>query len=495
MLNETKLQNFVDYSNKIIIENKESLRETLVSVIEKIRTKSELTANEVHVLGAVFVQVLPQKFLFGDLNEEALRMIADSFNEFEQKYQVSIKNEFEELMNLETPISDELYKMIESGVKSAEYDYDNQIVLFYPNTRIQYDETIVYNTIYKILKLSQFPMSQAVNVYQYYAFKKDYTAEDIIKLNTLINTIATFNGEALVLYNQLYADTIFLEICNQAVDLHNAVKYQMIFNEYILAAFEKMKSYQYHCYNTFKFSLDEIQFQNIMMKSVSEENEEDKKQEDTDQILSNPFRMLSQVFDEVVPTEFESFEDRLKYFCNEYLLKNNRDAIADFTTYFGNASKNIEEYTTIEVEQEVIEAVSKFNKELLEEYKTLSESVCSEIGLVEDTNKINKLVRDVIKVAIISTSEQKMYLSQQLNENCISTWNHFTEMMEQLETCSVDGMYTSKFNHLVDWVKKNTKYEMILEDRTKLEDLQMILTFMSYLKQFVTLLKERKGSE
>ena len=494
-----------------------AFQEQQVNIFAKYLSSINLVGNDVHpcialtrrenfdkndliMIGSVIVKYFGERYVLGTrITQELEDSVAQNIDEIAFESEDGKRNfirDLEDFANLQWS-SDQVYKHFNPIVEQIESDYKNTELI----------KTSAVRHLQNVIRHAMFPTTQAVNIENYLA-KEAWTSDDLVKLNTLITTVATHTGESLQYSNELYSEEAFVTALDKAVEMYNEGKYAIIFLEAIQSFFERVEFFktQYQDYRVcIGQTLDPEKF--VKHESVEEnqegieteesketiESEEDPQApgqdrvENEELIDNNPEKFIEKMIHEV--TNQEEFDSTTyEKFLNGLLA--DEDSLPHVIQYLKAKTSQTEEGTT--------EFFQKFRDEILElqskdgeEYRKIVEIVCQPIGV--NAKKINSYIRSVIKCLMIETNQHAQYFATQLVDDSIETWSHFQELITLIDSCKIRGSKISEYAQMFTFIENTTNYPEIREQFNKLAPIELRLEMHRILIQFMT--HQPKGAQ
>lgn len=444
--------------------------------------------NDLIMIGSVIVKYFGERYVLGTrITQELEDSVAHNIDEIEFSSEDGKRNfirDLEDFANLQWS-SDQVYKHFNPVVEQIESDYKNTELI----------KTSAVRHLQNVIRHAMFPTTQAVNI-ENYLTKEAWTADDLVKINTLITTVATHTGESLQYSNELYSEEAFVTALDKAVELYNEGKYAIIFLEAIQSFFERVEFFktQYQDYRVcIGQTLDPEKF---VKHEESEESEpqapgqdhvESERVENEELIDSNPEKFIEKMIHEV--TNQEEFDSTTYEKFLSGLLAD-EDSLPHVIQYLKAKTSQTEEGKT--------EFFQKFNDEILElqskdgeEYRKIVEIVCQPIGA--NAKKINSYIRSVIKCLMIETNQHAQYFATQLVDDSIETWSHFQELITLIDSCKIRGSKISEYAQMFTFIENTTNYPEIREQFNKLAPIELRLEMHRILIQFMT--HQPKGAQ
>lgn len=460
--------------------------------------------NDLIMIGSVIVKYFGERYVLGTrITQELEDSVAQNIDEIAFESDGYTRSEapdgkrnfirdLEDFANLQWS-SDQVYKHFNPIVEQIESDYKNTELI----------KTSAVRHLQNVIRHAMFPTTQAVNIENYLS-KEAWTADDLVKLNTLITTVATHTGESLQYSNELYSEEAFVTALDKAVEMYNEGKYAIIFMEAIQSFFERVEFFktQYQDYRVcIGQTLDPEKF---VKHEESEESEPQAPGQDHEEIEKNPNVKENQegIESERVENE-ELIDNNPEKFIEKMIHEVTNQEEFDSTTYEKFLSglladedslPHVIQYLkakTSQTEEGKTEFFQKFNDEILklqskdgEEYRKIVEIVCQPIGA--NAKKINSYIRSVIKCLMIETNQHAQYFATQLVDDSIETWSHFQELITLIDSCKIRGSKISEYAQMFTFIENTTNYPEIREQFNKLAPIELRLEMHRILIQFMT---------
>jgi len=399
--------------------------------------------NQVQLTEEICTKVA-KRFADFKFSEEFLKKLTDTFN------YVSEKNIFQAKENLK-----------------------NQFLKIIP---IHIEDRMAYNNMRGIIKSifnnSIIPVNMSVAISDMLA-KKDYTYEDIVKLNSAINIQCKFIGKnAVKNVIKLYSDKIWIDCLETAMKLFDNQKFTVIYFDGILSIVESKKKFPDLLFEV--ITGKSIDFQNLPLFEISTEKVvvetpieeisthvkyEKVSDEEMAKISANkPVEFIHHVFCDALHYIPETTEDIFK--AIDILFKEN-DYIQHIYHYMKKQAPLVKVGDIFPSTN--INIVNAFDEKIVslrEEYKKSTEIICGEIPQ-ENVQRIIEYINICVGDLILATDDQKQYLISQMIESNISTYQHLMQIVELIENCDIMG------NQMLSYVALH-KY---LEDKNEIGEI------------------------
>lgn len=446
--------------------------------------RENFNKNDLIMIGSVIVKYFGERYVLGTrITQELEDSVAGNIDEIEFSSEDGKRNfirDLEDFANLQWS-SDQVYKHFNPVVEQIESDYKNTELI----------KTSAVRHLQNVIRHAMFPTTQAVNI-ENYLTKEAWTADDLVKLNTLITTVATHTGESLQYSNELYSEEAFVTALDKAVELYNEGKYAIIFMEAIQSFFERVEFFKTQ-YQDYRVCIGQMLDPEKFVKHEEIENEENQEEvvnteeqvkveqsENEELIDNNPEKFIEKMIHEV--TNQEEFDSTTYEKFLSGLLAD-EDSLPHVIQYLKAKTSQIEEGKT--------EFFQKFNDEILElqskdgeEYRKIVEIVCQPVGA--NAKKINSYIRSVIKCLMIETNQHAQYFATQLVDDSIETWSHFQELITLIDSCKIRGSKISEYAQMFTFIENTTNYPEIREQFNKLAPIELRLEMHRILIQFMT---------
>ena len=446
--------------------------------------RENFNKNDLIMIGSVIVKYFGERYVLGTrITQELEDSVAGNIDEIEFSSEDGKRNfirDLEDFANLQWS-SDQVYKHFNPVVEQIESDYKNTELI----------KTSAVRHLQNVIRHAMFPTTQAVNI-ENYLTKEAWTADDLVKLNTLITTVATHTGESLQYSNELYSEEAFVTALDKAVELYNEGKYAIIFMEAIQSFFERVEFFKTQ-YQDYRVCIGQTLDPEKFVKHEEIENEENQEEvvnteeqvkveqsENEELIDNNPEKFIEKMIHEV--TNQEEFDSTTYEKFLSGLLAD-EDSLPHVIQYLKAKTSQIEEGKT--------EFFQKFNDEILElqskdgeEYRKIVEIVCQPVGA--NAKKINSYIRSVIKCLMIETNQHAQYFATQLVDDSIETWSHFQELITLIDSCKIRGSKISEYAQMFTFIENTTNYPEIREQFNKLAPIELRLEMHRILIQFMT---------
>jgi len=369
---------------------------------------------------------------------------------------------------------------------------------------IKTEEKLLFNNIRlnikSIINNSIIPINMVVGIDEI-LIKTEYTYQDVIKINSLLNRQCKFNGnKAIKSMIKLYSDQLWQSLLTKASKYFDNQKFAVVYLDGILSVNEANKKFGNDLLpillnnGPIDYAWDVIEgdYNSTNAKVNSEVIKEEEKIEEkysrlpTD-IISNlqenlPFSFILNVMGDLLGYFPKTTKDILEgidkifeqtdYYQNVYhYLKANLKKLSNQTLTY---DLNIDE---------ILIELTKIVETLGIEYKDLMEKSCQDIP-ADIQQKIVEYVAECINNLILVTDEQKQYLISQIIESNITTYQHLQQILTLIETCDINGLGLKSYVDLNSYLVKNTNISEIFDMFEKIEPLQSKLSFVAGFADF-----------
>jgi hypothetical protein len=401
-------------------------------------------------------------------------------------------------------------KVSEKSILPAKDKLKNQIT---NEIFVSTENKLLFNNLRSVIKKifnnSLLPVSMSVPVNELIN-KKSYTFDDILKINSAINIQCKFVGKVAVKnLIKLYNDKLWVEYLQSALILFDNQKFAVVYLDGILSVKESKKKLAYNIFDSISKT---IEFNDILCLeeipvevevSVEEEISEETHIKEEEQIR----KLYVKVTDEEIalaskekPVDFiyhvicealgyipENTEDIFKALEKSF---QEEDYIQHIYHYMKSQGKLVKVGDTFpENVVSISDLILSFDEKIIkmrEEYKQALENICEEI----DENKIHKIVSYVnvcIGDLVLVTEDQKQYLTSQLIENNITTYQHLMQTLELIENCDIIGeqliSYVILHKYLDDLTEVKEKFELSKNTEGLQTKLSIYIGFSDFFKR------------
>ena len=431
-----------------------------------------------------------------DLKEEIVTKVRQRFEIFNfseeilEAYSVAIK------------------KVTEKNIQSAKDKLKNQILDELPvNTK----DKLLFNNlranIKKIFNNSIVPVSMSVAINELLN-KSMYTFHDVLTINSAINVQCKFLGKhAVKNLIKVISDPKWIDYLNAAKILFDNQKFAVVYFDGILSVKESENKLARNIYQVISKTTDfdkivislksdeiveieTVEKDNIVVKESSDKIYQKISDEEMSRISKEePITFIYHVFCETLqhyPETIEEIIDCLpKLFDEEDYIQH----IYHYMKKQGNLVKVGDGFPESPIK--ISSLVEKFDSiiiEMREEYKKSLESICENI----DESKIHKIVSYInicIGDLVLSTDDQKQYLTSQLIENNISTYQHLMQMMELIENSDILGeqmiSYVVLYKYLESIPEIKEKFELSRNTEKLQIKLSIYIGFYDFFKKTI----------
>ena len=445
--------------------------------------------SDLIMIGSIIVKYFGERFVLGtSITQELENQIAQNINEIEFSSDAAKANfirDLEEFTNLQWTAS-HIYELFNPIIEKAEFEYKNTELI----------KISAIRQIQNVIRHSLYPTNQAVNI-ENYLKKEAWTADDLVKMNSLITTVATHTGESLQYSNELYNEPQFIEALDKAITLYNEGKYSIIFMEAIQSFFERIEFYKTQ-YRDYKISIGQTLNPELFVKhedseaskeSETTENQESEQSNESEQseqsenaylFENNPGKFIEKMIHEV--TEQKEFDDTTYSKFIDGLLSD-EDTLPHIIKYL-KAKTSPTENDHTEFYNTYKDVILAAQRKDAEEYRKIVEIVCQLIG--EKAKSVNEHVRSVIKCLMIDTNQHAQYFATQLADDSIETWSHFQELITLIDSCKIRGSKISEYAQLFTFIENTTNYKEIRENFNKIAPIELRLEMHRILIEFMT---------
>jgi len=371
---------------------------------------------------------------------------------------------------------------------------------------IKTEEKLLFNnirlSIKSIINNSIIPINMVVGSNEILV-KTEYTYQDIIKINSLINRQCKFNGsKAIVSMMKLYSDSLWQKLLTKASKLFDNQKFAVVYLDGILSVLEVNKKFGNNLLTILQndkeiaydwesiekeFNLGLASIPEVIEEIITEVVEEEKYSRLPTEVISKlqenlPFDFILNVIGDLCGHFPKTTDDLLLGI----------DKIFEQTDYYQNVyhylKANLKKVSTetdrnnLNVDEILSKLINIVETSGLE-YKVLMEKSCQDIP--EDIKqKIVTLVNNCINNLLLVNDEQKQYLISQIIENNITTYQHLQQILTLIETCDINGNGLISYVDLNNYLITNTNIIDIFDMFEKIEPIQTKLSFVAGFTDF-----------
>jgi len=348
----------------------------------------------------------------------------------------------------------------------------------------------MYSSIKQIINNSLVPVNLSYAVNQI-LIKKQFTYEDIIKLNSLINRQCKLLGNKAIKHMQkLYSNEVWLTTLNKALHLFDNQKLAIVYFDSILSVKESKIKFGNSLYGIITKDLD-IDFDGIKInydKKVAEkQSEENQNQSEKvpnvrleDDVINNigennPVEFINAIFADVLGYYPDTNEDIIQ--AIEKILNTENDYASHIYHYLTANIEKIKDVSSFKLKaKEIFESLTKTLEDKKVAYKTVVEKLCKEIP-DDYLNKIVNYTNAVINDLVLDTDEQKQYLTSQMLDNGITTFQHLQQILTLIESCDIIGSQLTSYVILHNYIEEKSEIVKIFKAGQGLDSSNLEISF------------------
>lgn len=342
-----------------------------------------------------------------------------------------------------------------------------------------------------IIKNSFIPVKFAANT-DLLLKSKNLTYMQLLNFNSLVYEQMPLKGSTLTLVVNLFKTDLLKDLMFEASEKFDNQKYAIIYFDSLitLAEFNAAK----------QISVDVLFNENLINELIeSEKNEESQESQEITKLevvteeatelekpeisINDTDNFLKASIEESLERKIETSQDLIDGFR---MVADNDDLMQHVYRYIrANQTKGRSKFEDVytfslnEVTDYYIDLlktnVEKYNKLLLRYIEKIPENLF---------NRLVNSVNDVIKSLLISNSEHKGYLIQQLFENQIETYKQLHQTINIIESCEIEGSKINNYVALRDMIIYSDDIVNIFEESIELEKIKLELQFFTAVKEF-----------
>lgn len=341
-----------------------------------------------------------------------------------------------------------------------------------------------------LLNDSIIPISFAVGLCE--IKNSDLTPERLLKANSLLNEQATFSGKTGLKLTGIYGNQLFNELMKKSSDIFNSNKFAIIYEESIITAIETSTRFEIFI-NPEKYTLDEYnQFKTDYLEKFQKDKKESEEKEYVrkgykesdvkDMMQNHPDMFIDNIMEDLLRKEIETPED----IANASIeLKNNVDYMQHIYQYMAQNMKSEKRGNSKHEAKanEIHDVLLSRYKEVAEKYKKLVEYNCAEIDSTIKTRVID-LVNDCCEVCQLNSADEKQYIISQLLENGVKTYQHLSQILTIIETCSITGKDAQKYVDLYEYTQRNSIIVDVFNNVKPINDCEVDMSLLKIFKDW-----------
>lgn len=348
--------------------------------------------------------------------------------------------------------------------------------------------TKLKHEITTIIKNSFIPVKFAANTDLLLKAKK-LTYMQLLNFNSLVYEQMPLKGSTLSLVVNLFKTDLLKELMFEASEKFDNQKYAIIYFDSLITLAEFNNTKQISADVLFNENLinelleiekTEALTEKPKLEVVTEEATESEKPEisidDTDNFLRASLeesleRKIETSQDLIDGFRLVADNDDLMQHVYRYIRANQTKGRSAFEDIYTFPLNEVTDYYTDLLKSNV----EKYNDLLLRYITKIPENIFTRI-----VNNVN----DVIKSLLISNSEHKGYLIQQLFENQITTYKQLHQTINIIESCEIEGSKINNYVALRDMIIYNDDIVNIFEESIEIEKIKLELQFFTAVKEF-----------
>jgi hypothetical protein len=346
--------------------------------------------------------------------------------------------------------------------------------------------------IKSVINNSLIPINMANSIHDILS-KQVYNLDDVVKMNTFLNKNCTYLGKKAI--NPLiktYSNQLWIELLKNSMKLFDNQKFTILYFDSILSVHESLVKFDKSILESYILGkTSKIDFEGLQNKFESEQAEIKADKNAVTPVTKEEAKDLGE--NKPIEYIFGLFSDFLKFIpTNEEDVISAIDRIIEDQEYGqyiyhyvkGNLDKiKFEEFTTEIDFKKLCEKLKSNIDELKSEYKVKIEKTCQDIS-ADYIAKIVDLVNICISDLVMENDQQKQYLSSQLMENGITTFNHLQQILMLIEGCQIIGSELNSYVFLYNYLKEKTNIMEIFEENKNAEQLQLKISFYMLFNTF-----------
>lgn len=484
----TKLFFFNEASNNIKALKEKDAFETSINAIREIiegeLEEKALDTEQYKLLGSVSYLIGLDFYSQVYINKETLQNISKRLKAVDLDLDYIDNNILPILKNIKS----EHYK----GAKDTMVGGNSEILKF-SNIKEKTEFTKLRVTINKMIDNCIIPIQYAHSISDLKV--SDLTYDMILKINNIFSEYGSYNGSALKTFKELYGNPLWIKLIESARDRFNYTKFALLFfdsiasiSDYLNANSELKITVNFENYTDTEYE----KFLSDYKLSTTEEPEPNNTKglfhavsnAETEHLMTNcPDKFLVITLENLLNKQIESSEDIVSAIDTLLDSEEINEYISHIYMYISKviqspARKVGEHY----LPDNAIINISEGNKNIVDllndkiksygtEYKKLVEENCEEIP-ANQLDKIRNLINILIGNCYLKTQDQKQYLSSQLIENTISTWNHFQQIMSIIETCDIDAKHSINYSNLFEYINEHKNIKVVFENAPKITEIE-----------------------
>lgn len=337
-----------------------------------------------------------------------------------------------------------------------------------------------------IIKNSFIPVKFAANT-DLLLKAKNLTYMQLLNFNSLVYEQMPLKGATLTLVVNLFKTDLLKDLMLEASEKFDNQKYAIIYFDSLITLAE---------FNTAKqISADVLFNENLINELIESEKNEvpteaPKLEVVTEEVADKPEisiddtdNFLKASIEESLERKIETSQDLIDGFrmvadnddlmqhVYRYIRANQAKGRSAFEDVYVFPLNEVTDYYTDLLKVNV----EKYNKLLLRYIEKIPENL-----FVRLVNNVN----DVIKSLLISNSEHKGYLIQQLFENQITTYKQLHQTINIIESCEIEGSKINNYVALRDMIMYSDDIVNIFEESIEIEKIKLELQFFTAVKEF-----------
>lgn len=326
---------------------------------------------------------------------------------------------------------------------------------------------------------------------------KEFTYRDILLLNRyLFNDEVSISGYKMYnVYQKLQQSEDYNKYLEEARERFEIQKYSVMnfdliitliefFNHWENQTFDKILSHIYH-YEIETNKSDE-RFNDIQNTNETE---------DIQSIFEN--QPLKSVYislrnnKETSTTNINSVNDLISEF-KIYVEKISDEDLESIIAYIRNMNVKRSEipfnFDGFNINSEDFKIFKDFINEQFTEnsslYKKEYEKYLADIPSLH-LERIKPLIFDLLSNILATTSEEKIFVYNQMLENNITTYHHLNEFLTVIENCKIEASNINKYLALKDYLLENTEINVLFKNVNNIRKLNNVSYFYQCLKNSI----------
>lgn len=467
------------FFEKISAEMKATTPEKIISDLEVVilNNGNGLTLKQFELLGSLaYLTGIDFTSQSTGFKAQTLRNVTDRF--ISQNITPEVWSKFLEtikLLHIDTLI--ESKEFMKSGVTSK-LKTDAQTVK-------------MKHAIVSVIKSAFVPVKSVMNIDELIK-SNGLTYMNLLNFNSIVYEQMSMKGSSINMITSLLSDEKFVETMKLANSKFDDQKFAIIYFDSLVTLLEFMGAVKFEANVLFNDVLIEElktaeqtqELDEAMSIKTPEQIEAEKVVSDEPEFeMEDTDNFLKASIDEALGRKIETLDDLIEafnsVFTNEDLMQHvykfmrtkqkiNRKSI--FEIYGFSADDIVNHYNGV-----IAENVEKYNTLVSKYIQPIPENLY--VRLISAVN-------DTIKSLLISDSELKGYLIQQIHENQITTYKQLHQTIGFIERCDIDGSKLNTYVALRDMIMFSDDIVNIFEESIELDNLKLRAQFFTAIKDF-----------